>query len=328
MISAPDSTTPFADVVIVPDFCSEGPAFESRTLLFLASWIETGSAREAALTLACVGYPPQSVQAMAEYAGARTEIFEPSALPIGAFANKLRGFETKAFAPNLLLLDVDTCLLQAPHWTELHKHRISIMPAGLPLITEGDWRRVYKVLNIEMPENRILSKIYEFFGDKALSFVPEDVRDQLMEMVPYYNSGSIWIPHSSRLPEVWSRHTSCIHKAFQNDTTIKRNVPYSDQISLATALQEVIAIGEVFEPLPVSWNGIMMALKSGAIEYEDIIVLHMIGSLRGPTRPAGLLEELDRYLARQKPQITPEIHIRLSDYFTKLFECHIAPILD
>src|ERR1051325_3921722 len=86
------------DVVIVPDFSGKrARAFEARTLLFLASWIEfAGRARGFPLHVACIGEPPASVRWLVDRCGALISVHEPVGDGLRGSANKLRGLEVDA----------------------------------------------------------------------------------------------------------------------------------------------------------------------------------------------------------------------------------------
>ena len=133
------------DVVIVPDFLgAQAQVQEGQAILFLSSWLQQyGSESRLPLHLACIGEPPDTVRRLAARAGARISLHAPIGIQDGHHVgNKLRGLEVSVETDRLLLLDVDTLVLNdiSPlgHWTSC----LAAAPDDSPKVTDDQWKQI------------------------------------------------------------------------------------------------------------------------------------------------------------------------------------------
>jgi hypothetical protein len=282
------------DVVVVPDF-SEPVArrFEIMTLLFLASWQEFGGrTREMPLHLVCIGEPPDSVRALGDRCGAHITVHEP--LLVGAFANKLRGFEIAGQTDHVLLIDSDMLVMSDIYdlLADLGSDCVAASTSiGRCRVREDRWRRIHQAMEIPFPEHQVIPLNLELD-----TFQCEIYRDSDY-FPPYYNGGMVFAPWASGMGDMWRDH---FQRIFEIDPDIKgpdRKV--SNQPSLATAITQMQRQGIEFRLIPDEYHVRWQHIAAGAVTCQQTKLLHAVGFGRwsSKTNDNTAAEEIDIYLA-------------------------------
>jgi hypothetical protein len=264
------------DVVIVPDFSGKGArAYEARTLLFLASWIENaGRAREFPLHIACVGEPPASVRWLADRCGAFVSVHAPVGDGLRGSANKLRGLEVDGRTDRFFLLDVDTVILSDPSELSEFGRCIAAAPANVPRVPEAYWRRIYPKLGLELPSERISCVAAEMSCQPRLGIIYPEQVGEMTSMLPYFNGGVVFAPWDCGFRELWESHMRTILTLFTERDAVWKHISASDMTGLATTIQSLRVRGIPFERLPASYNTIWWHYYRGVLSVEETKVFH------------------------------------------------------
>jgi hypothetical protein len=267
------------DVVTVPDFVGrEAPTFEARTLLFLAAWLEhVGPNPVLPLHLACIGPPPPRVERLAARCGALLSVHAPGGAEQRGVSNKLRGFEVARRTDHLLLIDTDVMVLGDPSPVLDLGYCVALSPEHAPRLFPSDWERIYPELQLPMPTERIVGT----FGEP---------------MLPYYNSGVVYIPWDCDLRTLWESDMRRIAAMFAEEGKRRRKgrvkrAQGSDQAGLATAVARLRARGVPIVPLPEGFNVRWHQLYRRSLPVERIVLFHATGLYRrkhGRRRVPGL----------------------------------------
>jgi hypothetical protein len=282
------------DVVLVPDFSEPvSRRFEMMTLLFLASWLEFGGrSRDLPLHLACIGEVPESVRFLADRC--RAKITTHSPLLLGAFANKLRGFEIGRQTDHVLLLDSDMLVLSEIHdlSSALGSDCISASAANGPRRGPEDrWLKIQEALRLPDPQNRVIPLNLEL---DTFQCAPYRDREYLP---PYYNGGVVYAPWASRLGDVWRDHFMRIFDIAPNIRGPKGKV--SNQPSLVTAIAQLQLQGFDFQLLPDEYHVRWQHISAGSVTCDEARLLHTVGFGRwGDKTNCNTLErQIDIYLS-------------------------------
>jgi hypothetical protein len=280
------------DVVIVPDFSGTGArAYEARTLLFLASWIENaGRAREFPLHVACIGRPPASVRWLADRCDARVSVHEPVGNRLGPPANKLRGLEVDARAGRVFLLDADTVVLSDPSDLSELGECIAAAPANVPRVPEAYWRRIYPALGLELPSERIACVTAEMACKPRRGIAYPEQEAEMTSMLPYFNSGAVFAPWGCGLRELWEAHMRTIITLFTERDAMWKYISASDQTGFATAIELLRARGLPFRRLPAAYNANWLHLYRCSPGVDEMKVFHamfIFGKTTAATRSLG-----------------------------------------
>ncbi len=320
MVAVPDFSTPARSVV-----------FEARTLFFLASWLENaGAARALPLHLACIGEPPSSVRRLAERCGARVRVCELMSLAGSLTANKLRGLETPVEFERLLMLDTDVFILGdfSTLVTEVPLG-IAAAPVGSKWVPEALWQRIYRQLEMPLPEERAPMLQVECGLQTAAQARHQEFGQttDLTQMLPHYNSGVILAPYACGLRELWADHLVRIaelftpelvqrelretsasrgplwrkvsrtaRKSWERFTTRRAKYPRSvracDQASLSTAIQLLRARGVPFHRLSDAYHARSLHCQAGRLRLDDMKIYHATGFLRPEKRGSWNLDHV------------------------------------
>ena len=299
------------DVITVPDFGSPRVLFEARTLFFLASWIErVGAPANLRLHLVCLGEPPPSVRELGERAGARLHEGRPPRTAFGATGNKLAGFGIAPTADHLLLVDADAVFLSDPSLPEDFAGSVALALANRPRISTELWREIYGVAGLPFPAERTPCRLHEAGVARFRHSDYPAQADEMVQMVPYYNSGVVFAPWASRFWERWAYYGDLVAawgRATHPDLRILAN---SDQTGLALAVSELIGAGQPFLRLPDPWHAILALLQTGRCRTSEIRVLHLIHFLRTLRRTQHLPWKMRQFF-RQHGRALSRPHGRL-----------------
>ncbi len=264
------------DVVTVPDFSgSHAELFEARTLLFLASWAaNAGEARSFPLHLACIGAPPCSVRRLGEVCGARITMHSPTTLRIGSVTNKLRGFAVNHECNQLLLVDTDVLVLGDLTGLAALGACMAASPAVNPRVPLEYWKRIYAGLGLPVPEERISS----IRGELGLPSLPEPVysgqNDDLITMLPYYNSGILYAPWNAGLAHQWEANLQAIYDWFSPSEPAWGQVCASDQAALVPTILALRSAGLPFRRLPAEFHAHYLYVYRRSLPIKSMRLFH------------------------------------------------------
>jgi len=275
------------DVVIVPDFTGRASTtFEARTLYFLASWIEfAGSSRQFPLPIASIGEPPASVRTLANRAGARISIHEPMGNRLGAFANKLRGFDVPLETDRIFLLDVDVVVLSdlTPLAELVPPDAIGAARSHSAIILPEMWEALYERLGMTPPARSMMD--FHLTLDDA----PPPLESALY---PSFNSGALIVPRDSELRYLWLDHLETLMEF--RDAWTERLTPLNmlvgDEPALATAMHVLQGQGQKVCLLPDRFHGRWRHLYRRNPTLREFAVFHVTSSFSDGT---SLEEKLD-----------------------------------
>ena len=273
------------DIVSVPDFSgAKAWPFEVRSLFFIAALCENAANMENCQSfLACIGQPPDSVQWLAERAGATLSIHEPLVFLKRRNTNKLRGLEAEGNASKILLLDLDVFLLGDLSPLAQMQDCLSAAPATTARIPARLWRTIYAALGMELPTERIQSLSSELSWPMRKEAYPGQM-EEMSGMVPYYNSGVLLAPRRSGLRQVWEDHirtTAGTALSFEDPFRGYAAFKGGDQAGLATSISLLRQRGIPFVPLPDRSHVRKMHLLSRKVTFSQARVFHAIGFLKG-----------------------------------------------
>lgn len=305
--SAVAAPRPF-DVVIVPDFLGiQAHLQEAQAILFLSSWLQQyGNAAHLPLHLACIGDPSTTVRRLADRAGARISLHAPVGIQAGHHVgNKLRGLEVSTETGQLLLLDVDTLILNdiSPlgHWHSC----LAAAPDDCPKVSDTQWRRIYQGLQLDLPRDRRCCLADElglpdFPGRWLGSKVPRRERNELL---PYYNSGAVLVPANCGLRSLWEENIRRIAALFPQQGGKLKWIHNSDQAGLAVSLCQLRQQGWCFRRLPDSLNCRWRNLYAESPSLHETGVLHLTTFIhdlpKGPVTEDKLRKAVSRYLGQK-----------------------------
>jgi hypothetical protein len=274
-------TSNVLDVAVVPDFL--GPlsnVFEARTLLFLAAWMKYGDPHHrCVLHLAAIGEPPISVRRLAERAEARVSVHEPVDIGPSRTVNKLRGLDTKAETDRVLLLDVDTLTFGDVSTMAELDYCIAAAVAGKPRIKMRHWRRIYSALGLGLPKERITALYGELLDATRMHLRTSRQNMRLRAMVPFYNSGVLYLPSGCELRRVWEEHLRVIVDLFSPPDD---DWPWllSDETGLASAIQSLRTSGMPLHQLPDIAHARWQHVRAGRIRWGQPQIFHAMGIFR------------------------------------------------
>ena len=281
------------DVVIVPDFSEEvARRFEIMTLLFLASWQEYGGrSRDMPLHVACIGNPPDSVCALGDRVGADITVHQP--LSVGAFANKLRGFEIAGKTNHVLLIDTDMMVMSDIQGliSAVGSDVVAASASfGRCRVPEDRWRKIHQALEIPFPTNQVIPLNQELDTFQCEMYRESDY------FPPYYNGGMIFCPWESRLGGLWLEHFERILEVDSNITGPAKKI--SNQPSLATAITQLQRQGVAFRFIPSEYHVCWQHFAAGAVTCENARLLHTVGFGRwdSKTNSNTAADEIEIYL--------------------------------
>ena len=281
------------DVVIVPDFSGDvARRFEIMTLLFLASWQEFGGlSRKLPLHVACIGEPPNTVRSLAARCGADVTVHEP--LLVGAFANKLRGFEIQAQTNHVLLIDTDMMVLSDIQGliTQIGPDSIAASASfGRCRVPEDRWRKIHESLELPFPEEQVIPLNLELDTFQCEMYRTSDY------FPPYYNGGMVFCPWASGLGELWREHFYRILSIDSNITGPGKKI--SNQPSLATAITQLQLAGVSFRFIPREFHVCWQHLAAGVVKCADARLMHTVGFGRwdSATNQNSAAREIEIYL--------------------------------
>ncbi|MBN9414934.1 MAG: hypothetical protein J0I12_05815 [Candidatus Eremiobacteraeota bacterium] len=296
------------DVATVADFRSRGQSgpfassselFEARTLLFLGSWLENaGAARDWPLHLCCIGEPPETVVKLAHRCGAKIYRCLPwENEEMGPTFNKFRAFDIQAETPRLLMLDVDTIILQdLSPYAEL-PDGLCLLPNLINYICLESWTRVYQDLGLSVPSERWQSALC-YYGGKHYPGEPHPGYSE--PMPPYFNAGVIVAPWDSQLAQAWPSFAKELQKRYHGRSGDFRFLLF-DEGSLALAVTELRGRGIPFTPLPPALHGHVLFYLSGAVTHSQVALFHATGLFRkrGSTASFDAIDELQLWAESQ-----------------------------
>ncbi len=295
------------DVVIVPDF-SEGPAvFEARTLVFLATWLQSGGISWGCpLHVACIGEPPASVRGLAERCGASVTVHQPLKLRRDHHVgNKLRGLDIEPHTDRFLLLDVDIAVLSDISRLSDLGECIAAAPDDAPNVSVAAWRTIYDAFDLPLPPP-IRPLVCELdlprFPPRTMGFEAGD--EQIEWMLPYYNGGVVFAPWACGLRELWARNITRIAGLFPEDRAPRRWLHHSDQAALAMSIAMLQRDGLPFHRLPDAFNTRWQHLYAGMPAVDEIAVMHCCWNFlssvgAGPVTTACLQESIHSFFHRK-----------------------------
>lgn len=294
------TSRPF-DVVIAPDFRGEAAlTFELRTLFFLATWqAYAGQARTYPLHIACIGAAPPSVRWLAARCNASITQHKPLTIIESGTINTLIGFEIEPQTDQMLLLDTDLFVLGDISELNLLRGSVGVAPAMRNRVPEADWPRIYATLDLPLPSER-MPCIFAEVGMQA--HLPERFPGQVAEgeaMLPYYQSGSVWLPTACGLGSLWREHMQILAPILN---PAEGAVEYADdQMGLTTAVEALRTQGVPVERLPRSYNSFGVQLYGNLLTQQEIKLYHAINFGRPlpaggekQTLPSRLLEQYRR----------------------------------
>jgi hypothetical protein len=300
------------DVVIVPDFLgSRAHVQEGQAILFLSNWLqEYGNEARLPLHLACVGDPPATVRRLADRAGARLSSHAPISIQAGHHVgNKLRGREVAPETGRLLLLDVDTLILNdnSPlgHWESC----LASAPDDCPQVTGDQWRRIYQGLQLDLPSDRSPCLAVELglpdFSGRWLGYkVP---RRERHESIPYYNSGVVLVPADCDLRSLWEENTCRIADLFPRQDGKLKWIHSSDQAGLLVSFLHDLPKGPVTDDR--MWKAVSYYLgQKLARRFSRLLV--------GEALCGTVLASTQRFqqARRQRRQLEHHLHVLLKRY--------------
>ncbi len=339
------------DTVVVPDFQgARSRAFEARTLLFLASWIEhAGRARDFPLHVASIGEPPRSVRWLADRASASLSVHRPIGGNLGGPSNKLRGLDVDPRTERFLLLDADVVVLGDLAEAAALGRCLAAAPALVPRVPETYWRRIYAALGLELPEERVACVTTEMRCRPYPGPLYPEQAAEMPGMLPYYNSGVLYGPWGCGLRELWEEHSRRIVSLFGEDEPVWRSIRVSDQTGLATAVQALRSRGMPFRRLPAGLHGTWLHLYRAEPALAGTRLFHAMFAFGKTTeKTRGLGGQLVRFrlhllhrllgewrgdevgLARAASRfLLPSLRdaIRLGRELQSLYRKHVVPAL-
>jgi hypothetical protein len=337
------------DVVIVPDFSGRGALlFEVRTLFFLASWAEhAGAARRFPLHIACIGEPPVSVRDAAARYGAEISVHEP--VGVGSvMSNKLRGLEVVARTDQILLVDVDVLVLDDISGLSQLAGSIAASPMGKPPLRMRHWRRIYEIVGVEMPVERISSMFGNLLDPELEHLRAPEQNEKLRNMVPMYHGGVVFAPMDAGLRSAWEETFRAISSNFVPDDPRWRWVPHNDEVALVTAVEKLKRRGVTFTLLPDVYHT-QWPQMWGRYRWGEPKMFHLRGFLRGERdqllEPAALAQQIHGYcdthrkrhldgdnrfkvVVKQNPATFAEFTERLEEELLRLLHVEVAPALE
>ncbi len=340
--------SPF-DVVIVPDFSGRAALlFEARTLFFLASWSEhAGAARSFPLHVACIGEPPASVRDAAVRYGAELSVYQP--VGIGSvMSNKLRGLEVGARTGQILLVDVDVLVLGDISGLSQLAGVVAASPIGKPPLRMRHWRRIYEIVGMDVPTERISSMFGDLLDPEREHLRTPEQNERLRKMVPMFHGGVVFAPSNAGLRAAWEATYRAIAEQFVPDDPRWAWIGRGDEAALATAVEKLKRRGVPFALLPdvyhTQWPHVW-----GRYRWGEPKMFHAMGFLRGADEqmlePAALARAIRSYCESQRgrhvdgnnrfkevvirnPQTFLEFTNRLEDELLRLLDAHVAPALE
>lgn len=293
------------DVVTVPDFSGQAaPRFEMLTLLFLAAWLDNGAhTHQHPLHLACIGTPPPRVRALATRAKATITCFAPLGEGLSATANKLRGLEIPTVHPQRLLLDIDVFVLGDLSALATLGACLAAAPAGHPRLPLHDWQAVYAALAQPLPAARMACVQYEV-GLPGHDLLYAGQGAEFGAMLPYYNSGVLWVPTPSDLQVIWRAVLQRTATLFPSHSVAWQATARSDQVGLALAIQQMQASGTPFRRLPDTFHGRWLHLYGRTVPLRQMRLFHAVDLGRtGSQTPPSMLALIEAYQQRLRRAI-------------------------
>ena len=276
------SRVPF-DVVIHADFRDPvRRVFEVRVLYVLASWTAfAGRAGAWPVTVACIGDPPRTVRWLAEQIGARLSIHPPLTLGPTPYGNKLRGLEAPGEGERIILLDADTLLLADPSPFAELAPGIAAAPVEMPEWWLDEWSRLYADEGEPLPPERISSLVSTVGLRIRPRAAPADLHEQLVSMVPHFNSGVIVAPRHCGLRERWEREWLRAERVLAPQVI-------TDQGPLALAIAALRRQGVPFQLLPEALHTRWRDVYARRVPLRSAVVLHARAFLQiGSPDPAA-----------------------------------------
>lgn len=283
------------DVVTVPDFRpGPRPGFETRSLFFLAGWIESGGAASGIpLHLVCIGEPPVSVRRLAEEANASVTVRNPLEAEERSTSNKIRGLEAETEHDQVLLVDTDVLFLRDPSEIGEFGRSIAAAPLVGPKMPAPLWRRVYEASGLEPPEERIPSVRGE--TDCALPgrALFDGEGEDAGGMFPAYNAGVLWLPRDREFPSLWEEGVRVGARFVDPRRKETEILGRTDEVGLAVAVETMRRRGVPFRRLPPRWHGTWLHLYRRVLPADEIRLFH---AFRFAERPrSGPRSALRRY---------------------------------
>ncbi len=283
------------DVVVVPDFGgSARRLFEIRMLLFLGSWLEhRGRSRDWPLHVATIGELPQAVRELAERCRAQISHHDPIEAGSERFLNKLRGLEVESRTGRILLLDADTLVLGDLSPARELGHCFSALTCPGNRVPLEVFQEIFDLVGVKMPSERVLPLI----GQLAHALPQSAMREPFaLPMPPYFNSGVVVVPATSRLREHWERIQRLFADRYAGRTDAYLHLGRGDQYSLAVAAAILREEGIPYRPLPYALHGLDILYAAGVLSYEQTAVYHAKALFKGwDGSGSDPLAEIDRY---------------------------------
>lgn len=264
------------DVVTVPDFRScRVVDFETRTLFFLASWIECGAAvRGTPLHVACIGDPPPSVRRLAADASASVTVHQPLDVEGRGTSNKIRGLETNGRSDQVLLVDTDVLFLREPGVFGELGPGLAAAPAVAPRVPDRYWERVYGAFALAPPEERIES----VRGALDCPIVKREMypgqKDEVRYMRPYFGAGVVWAPRDRGLGPLWLDAIRRTVPLVAEGEAARASVTESDQVGLAVAIEMLRRRGVPFRTLPPSHHAHWLHFYRRTASFAEARLFH------------------------------------------------------
>lgn len=293
------------DVITVPDFTGTNRRlFEIRTLFFLASWLETGSYKsQCPLHLVCIGEPPPSVCWLAAKCGAAITVHKP--LLTGGFYNKLRGLEIKGTTAHGLLLDVDIFLFSniSSLASLLASNCISAAVENDAHLCNSHWLDIYALFGITPPQKRISTLNAMLKGYISSG---RGCDESASNAFPYYNTGVISFPWQCGLDlrNLWEDSIAKINlhlnEESQNGVKYIKRAFSSNQPAFAITIELLKPQGYQFRYLPNETHTRWQHLYLGLVNFEQIKLIHTIGSFRRMDGKIAPQKYLGHYVIRNK----------------------------
>jgi hypothetical protein len=299
------------DVVVCPDFA--GPlrqVFETRTLLFLGSWLEhEGASRCWPLHLVCIGEPPESVRELAGRCGAAVSVRDGLPGLGNRIMNRLRGLEIESRTGRILMVDCDTIVLRdlAPV-LELGECFAAKVGPRNPLPADL-WQEIFDVAGVKMPPERVEPWVLGV----ADRLPREGSRRTYREpMPPYFQAAVYLVPARSSLRANWERIQRTLSERYADRPGPYDRLWKKTQSSLSICVAILASEGIPWRWLPDSLNVTHPMYASGDISYEETRIFHA-GTIfrRGhENQPLDALGEVDLYCEHQISSLYSETTLK------------------
>jgi hypothetical protein len=262
-------------------------------------------------------------------------------------SNKLRAFEAELRTAHLLLVDVDVLVLGDLSPLGELAGSIAAMPIGKPPLRTRDWRLVYDLLGMPLPDERISGMLGDLIDPAIEHLRTPEQNERLRKMMPMYHGGVVFAPVGVGLRDAWADAYRVISTEFPADDPKTKWIRLNDEVPLAAAIQKQKGQGVPFARLPdvfhAQWPHVW-----GKYAWGEPRLFHLMGLLRRPESAVSRdaiareitdycmryreehLEGDNRYKAvvKQNPETFAAFTHELEAELLRLLDTHVAPALD